>query len=307
MPKIPNYGGPRPRRSRTPEGTQIPTPIPSEQISFSKEAFDEMLRSQGVRVCHYRAIPDPTGMSGRGDGHPSSVPNGAPNGPGGSDGFLYQEAGSVQVFFQSNSTSSPMDTNGIISTSSAYITLPTTYENGDDPVIVSDYDRFYLQDIEVRVVGKHYVEASSTGTDRFQFPATCVEYAVGPNGTNYVEGQDFQLNQDGTITWISQNRPGVDPNTGRGIVYSVRYRYIPFFIVSRIIHEVRVAQITDPMTFDRNLERMPYQVYAIREKIFQDLNRLQPQTNGDLRYQLPPPGGTLGPAIPSPGGTLGPK
>jgi hypothetical protein len=310
--KPPSYGGPRKRRYRKPEGSQIPTIIPQEQISFNKYAFDEMIRSMGVRLMHYRAIPDPTGMASRGDGHPSQDDHGV-IGPGGSGGYLFQEAGCVQAFFQANNTSEPLEPLSVISNSTAYITLPTHYENGEDAVMVSEYDRFYLLDIEVRVVGKQFVEASATGTDRLQYPATCVEYIADAKRKNvdgapyrYVENQDFRINADGTITWISQNQPGQDPGTGKGVVYSVRYRYVPFFIVISMPHEVRVAQITDQATYDRKLERMPYQVHAVREKVFQDLNRLQQQTNGDLRLQYPAANTTLAPPVPAPGGALGP-
>lgn len=302
--------GPRRRKPRKPEGNQIPTTIPSEQISFDREGFDEMIRSQGVRLVHYRAIPDPTGMLTRGDGHPSGAEHGVV-GPGGSDQYLYQEGGILQAFFQSNSTSEPLDVQGVISTSSAYITLPSTYEktsenSESEPVIVSDQDRFYLKDIEVRVVAKQFVEASVTGVDRLQYPATSVEYLVDSRGVRYCQGEDFILREDGTIYWTGQKQPGQDPGTGRGVVYSVRYRYVPFFIVARIIHEIRVAQVTDMMTFERSLERMPYQVYAVREKVYRDLNRLQNAEAGP-RAQPVPANSTLLPPVPNPGGNLGPK
>jgi hypothetical protein len=282
--------GPRSRKPRNPSGNQIPYIIPENQISFDPDAFDNLIRSQGVKLVHYKAVPDPRGMTSRGDTHDSLGIRES------SDGFIYKEAGCLQVFFQNNPNSSGVNERGMLEVSSAYITLPRTYENSEDPVIVDVFDRFFLKDIEIRVSAKQYIEASDTGTDRLQFPATCVEYLVDANGVWYREGVEFKIDPEGNICWISQIRPGFNAKTGRGTVYSIRYRYTPFFVVDHLVHEIRVAQVTNQATFDRSLERMPYQVFVMREKVFQDRNRSKQKTIQSPRLQqAPPTGGTLGP------------
>jgi hypothetical protein len=286
---MPNTG-PRPRKPRKAEGAQIPYIIPQHEISFDAEAFDNLIKSQGIRLVHYRAIPDPRGMTSRGDTHDTLGIRDS------SDGFIYREAGVVQVFFQNNPNSSGVNERGMLEVSSAYITLPRNYENTEEPIIADVFDRFFLKDIEIRVAAKQYVEASDTNVDRLQFPATCVEYIVDANGVYYTENIDFNINCDGYIEWISQHRPGFNPKTGRGTIYAIRYRYTPFFVVDHLVHEIRVAQITNQVTFDRMLERMPYQVFVMREKVFQDRNRDNTKKVQPPRaQQSPPSGGTLGP------------
>lgn len=287
---VPRNRGPRGRKPRAPEGNQIPYVIPQNQISLDPLAFDQLIESQGVKLIHYRAIPDPRGMTSRGDTHDvlgvrSNV-----------DGFIYKEAGCLQVFFQNNPNNSGLNERGIIEVASAYITMPRTYENSDEPVIVDQFDRFFIKDIEARVATKQFIEASATGTDILQYPATCIEYIVDSNGVEYTEGAEFKIDQDGNVCWISQNRPGWNAQTGRGTIYSIRYRYTPFFIVDHMVHEIRLAQVTNQMTFDRSVERMPYQVFVMREKVFQDRNRSKEKPSRSARLtQAPPSGGTLGP------------
>jgi hypothetical protein len=282
--------GPRYRQPRQPTGIQYKFNISDTQLSFDSEAFTNLLRSQGVKVVHFRAIPDPTGMATRGDDHAVSAPRQS------SDGFLYVEAGEFQGSFLQNSNESTIDLLGDVQSSTAVMTIPDRYEGKGDSLLVSQYDRFYIKDIELRVVGKQYIEAGVTGVDRLQYPATAVEAIVDASGIYYREDTDYKINKDGNIEWTGQHRPGFNPTIGRGVIYAIRYRYTPFYIVGRLLHEVRVSQITDPATFERKVTRMPYQVVLYRENIFMDMNKSSESHNDDTRFQgAPPSGGMLGP------------
>ena len=273
-----------------PEGTQIPTDIPQDQISWNKEAFDQMIESMGIRMIHYRAMPDPRGMASKGDNHDVLGIRDS------SDNFIYEEAGTLQVLFVNNNTQVSMESEGVVNFATAYMTLPTTYESSGEAVLVAPWDRFYLKDIETRVINSQFVEASTTGLDRLHYPATCVEFLMDANGVKYCEGKDFQLTQDGDIKWLTQNRPGWNAQIGKGVVYSIRYRYTPFFVVSHLVHEIRVGQVTNEATFDRKVERFPYQCLVVRERVFYDTNRDSNKPISDDRYQAAPPsGGFLGP------------
>lgn len=285
--------GPRGRQGRRPEGNQIINNIPQNEISFDKEAFNNMIRSQGIKMVHYRAIPDPRGSTSRGDNRYPNLDRTD------SDGYIYKEAGCFIGLFMGNQNDSNLDYNAVIESASAYITLPDYYEDGKEQILVSQWDRFYFKDIETRVVGDQLVESSATGTDRLQYPATCVEYVIDADGVEYDEGKDFEVTKEGHIRWLGQKRPGTDPLTNRGKIYSIRYRYIGFFVCHRILHEIRVSQVTNPATFDRSLERMPYQILALREKIMLDVNRpdkaqLSRADESRLQY-APSSGGALGP------------
>jgi hypothetical protein len=291
--------GPRKRESREPKGDQLFLNLNRFQQSFDKDAFNALVQSQGVRVVHYRAVPDPTGMIDKGDTHAVQSTRAS------SDGYIYKEAGTLQVFFSSNSSNFDVHIEGLIKNDTAVITPPEKYENCDDPVLLAPYDRFYLKDVEVRVVNQQFVEANMSGIDRLQYPATCVEHIIDSDGIEYTENQHFTITKEGHIKWISQQRPGWNVSVGKGKVYSIRYRYTPYFIVARHLHEIRVSQITDPATFERKVERMPYQVLVIREHILHDVNRDPENPIIDNRLQYAPPvGGALGSPIPPAGGSL---
>lgn len=286
--------GPRGRKPRKAEGVQRPINLFNVQTSFDIGAFRDFINSQGIRVVHLRAVPDPTGKTARGD-------NRASDGQGrrSSDGFIYEEAGVMQVLFYTNSDQENFVPEGAIEYATAYMTLPDKYEDKPDcQVMVMPWDRFYLKDIEIRVVARQDMESNSTGLDRLNFPATCVESLIDANGVKYEEGKHFEITQEGHIRWLGQERPGWNQELQRGTIYSIRYRYTPFFVCNRIIHEIRVSQVTNPMTFERSVERMPYQIEVVRENVFHDVNNadkdLKPQE--DPRFQsAPPSGGMLGP------------
>lgn len=294
--------GPRNRLPRVPQGTQLIMQLEHYQNSFDKEAFNKLIQSQGVLVEHYRAIPDPRGMYDRGDAHP--IVSGIPRS---SDGFIYKKAGEMHAFFSANSDQWTLQTEGNIQHAMAVMTLPELYEDPNNklPILVSPYDRFYIKDIEVRVINLQFIEAHPTGVDILQFPATCVEELVDSDGIFYKEGEHFKLDENGNIVWISSHRPGMSIDNNRGKVYAVRYRYVPFFVVARLLHEIRVSQVTDTSTLQRKVERMPYQVLVLREYIFSDVANDPNQKIIDRRHQMQPPMG--GVVIPNPSGRLGPK
>ena len=292
--------GPRVRQGRKPQGLQQVMKATQNQVSFTPGAHDFMIRSHGIRLVHLRAIPDPRGMTSKGDNH--AVGGG---GQRSQDGFIYKEVGILRAFFSNNSDNVTQESVGQMVGAAAYLTLPEFYESesGDslkDPVLVHPYDKFYLKDIETRVVTHEFVEANSIGIDRLAYPATCVEHLIDSDGIEYCEGIHFKITngngeEGGNIEWISQKRPGWNVHIGKGKIYSIRYRYTPFFIVNRIIHEIRVAHITDLANNNREVRRMPYEVQILREFVFKDRNRDVNRIDYDPRYEnAPPSGGMLG-------------
>jgi hypothetical protein len=296
----PSGKGPRSRRSRETEGLQAINDLPAVQVSFDDEAFMHRLRAHGIRVTHYRAIPDPRGMVSRGDNHDVHGQRDS------SDGFIFKEAGTCQALFVSNGTEVSMEDIGNMSFSTAFLTFPDKYENGN-PVIIMPWDRFFLEDIEIRVGAGQYIEANRNGIDKLQYPATCVEHLIDADGIEYVEDKHFKITKDGDIEWLGQIRPGFDIDNNRGKVYAIRYRHTPFFIAAHLVHEIRVAQVTDQATFERQVKRMPYQVQVIREHVLHDKNRNGEPVIDDRFQQYPVPSGNTGPiGLPSVAGVTGP-
>ena len=295
--------GPKGRKPREPAGPQLIINQLEYQISFDPKAFDRFIKSHGIWVTHYMAIPDPRGMASRGDNR--DVLSIRPND---SDGFLYKEVGRMQVLFTANSKYVNAKDLGEIAFSTAYMTMPRFYPDTEKGVIVRSWDRFFLDDIEIKVAESQFIEASRDGKDRLHYPAVEVDVIVDANGVYYDEKKDFKIDPDGDIIWLGQKRPAWNVLTGKGTVYSIVYKYVPYFIVNKLLHEIRVAQITEPLSFKRNLERMPYQVQVIRENVFRDNKtegeRIEP--NPRLEH-APQAGGALGPQGVQVGGALGPK
>lgn len=290
-------GGPRQRRVVNAQGNQQIFQLDPWQQSFDVGAFDGLIGGQGILVTHYRALPDPSGMASIGDVHAVQSPRAS------SDGFIYKEVGKLFMSFTGNTSDWSVDVVGMTKHDVAVATPSKKYENCDNPVLIAPYDRFYIEDIELRVIATQYVEANSTGTDKLQYPATCVEHLIDADGIEYKEDVHFKITEEGFIQWIDQQRPGFNEKTMRGTVYAIRYRYTPYFVAARLLHEVRVSQVTNPATFKRSLERLHYQVLLIREHVLSDINNDPNSDLMDQRFQhAPPVGGITGPSDGGPDG-----
>lgn len=309
-PKIPRSkgdstnNGPRPRVDRPIDGPQSIIDLQKAQVSFDAEKFDFLIRTHGVRMIHQRALPDPRGMASRGDNRDSLNIR-----PRDSDGYIYKNSGYLHAWFHNNSRQDQSQDLGELISSSVYMTVTRFYDETREPVILCPWDRFYLADIEMLVSGMQFMEASATGIDRLQFPVVKVIDLIDANGEEYTQDKDFVITDEGWLRWVGQRRPGYNPKLGKETVYAVRYYYTPFFVVDRILHEIRVTNVTDPATYERRLERMPFEVMALRENIFMDKNRSDPSRPhyaDDPRTQMAPdPYNGIYPAGQLPLGTFG--
>lgn len=297
-----DQNGPRSRKPREPSGPQVLINQLEYQISFDPRAFDLFIKSHGIWVTHYMAIPDPRGMASRGDNRDVLSAR-----PKDSDGFIYKKVADMQVLFTANTKYIDNKDLGEVAFSAAYMTMPRYYNGTTKEVILSSWDRFFLKDIEIKVAEKQFIEATRDGIDRLHYPAVEVDAVVDSNGVFYDLGKDFSITSGGDIQWISQKRPGWNATTGKGTVYTVCYKYTPYFVVNRMMHEIRVAQITNPATMKRNLERMPYQVQVFRENVYRDNKTENERLEVNPRVENSPEvGGALGTKI-NVGGALGPK
>lgn len=263
------------------------TDIPAVDVSFDKGAFDRAIRSQGVKLVHFKALRCPVGMTDIGD---QRRPH--PDHSGCSGGFLFFKAGPVTALFQGNSKHKTPTDVGFYDGSTAQVTLPTTYDDSEAPLVVAPFDRFYLDEESITVPMWQLFIHHETGQDRVKYPVIAVEELVDSRGAKYKQDVDFCVH-DGQIDWIGR-RPAAEidlgPGTGngfgtdRGAVCSVRYLYRPFWYCGQVMHEIRISQIQNPMTGERTLERMPQSIMLHREYV--SLNK---QQDGS---ELGPGGGT---------------
>jgi len=265
-----------------------------EAVTFDIAAFDALTKSQGVMLVHYRAMRCPVGMIDRFD----SLRRPHEHHENCSNGMIYTEAGTFQGTFTGNGLSNKSDATGNIDSSNAQIIVPRFYTLADGSqggrVHPAPYDRFYYADPNIVVSNWELREAHASGRDRLSFPAVKVDDLVDSLGTRYSEGE-FSIS-NGDIIWTGQKQPGMDLETEKGRIYSLRYLYRPFFYVSRLLHEIRVVSVTNELTGERVSEMVNKLVSVQREYIF--LNEENDENAVDAtsaRRQMGPADGSFGP------------
>lgn len=249
-----------------PKGDDLP------QISFNLEKQDGFIQGLGVTFDHYRAMPSPIGLKDRGDYRKADAIDTIS-----SNGFIYKKCGSFTAVILGNSKKNGSSDGGIFDQSTARITLPRHYDedsanHAGETIYLAPGDRIYIRDIEVPVVNYQRVNHNPNGDDFLQFPALCVEFLMDSRGIDYKQNVDFIVDKHGNIEWIvGKKSPGIDPETGVGRVYGIRYRYNAHWYIASIINEVRVTNITDESGI-RTPARMPYHAMIQREYVYHNKN-----------------------------------
>lgn len=228
-------------------------------VSFDADAFDDALRNHGVKYVHWRAMRCPVGLTDR-----YSERRVHEDHAGCSNGNIYTKAGIVTGVFVGNDSKWNASDPGLRDGSTSQATVPRTY---DDPegveVQVAPYDRFYLLNESILVPHSQFVEASATGRDKLTFPAVSVDDLIDASGRRY-GGDDFEISPEGQIVW-KRGAPGLDAALGKGVIYSIRYNYRPFYVVDRLVHQIRVAQVETAL--ERTAIRMPQSFILQRENV----------------------------------------
>lgn len=283
----------------------IQTDIPGHRISFDVEAFDEAIENQGVTLVHYRALRCPVGMTDLDDNRRTH-----PDHEGCSNGFIYTRVGTVRGLFINNSNRKRPDDLGFWDGSTVQVTMPRFYDDPDDQrIFVAPFDRFYLEEADHLVPSWQLFVHHESGLDRLKYPVAMVEELVDSAGLRYYEGQDFKISHGG-LQWLTQRRPTPNLTTGpggsgfdtdRGCICAIRYRYQPYWYVGQVLHEIRTTQVTDPVTGDRRVERMPQAVMLHREYVALSRDQNEPGEPGTgldsdaMRTLMGPMNGGFGP------------
>lgn len=283
---------------RKPKGQQLPTLPPMgelPQLSFNLEKNDNFINSLGVDFVHYKAVPSPIGLKDRGDyRRPDALDTISSN------GMLYIKAGCFTAAMVDNSKKNSYSDGGLIDPSTSRLILPRFYNKGEDQsngerIYMVPGDRVYIADKDADDLVSNYQRMEYNVNGRIDipmFPIKKIEFIQDSRGIIYNEGYDFKINCDGNIEWLEGgNRPGVDPETKQGRVYSIRYQYKAHWYVVDIPKEVRLTNITKDGV--RAPERMPYHVVIQREYIYRNKNngdaKSSDENNEDKRTREAPP------------------
>jgi hypothetical protein len=260
-----------------------------DNVFLDPAYFDSTIEGHGVPFVHYRAIPCPVGLGDRYDIRKTHADH-----SGCSNGFLYELGGEVLCAFTGNSKSQNFTDVGMLSDSSAQISVPRYYSGGlKEEVHLSPMDRLYLKNNNARVIHFQKFEHNQSGRDRTSYPILQVEILVDSDGRRY-DSSDYSI-IDGQIVWTGVKRPGMDPSTNKGQVCAVRYRYVPYWYVSRITHEIRLIRASEGDA-PNDVHRMPYQVVLEREYMYEnEQNDIRAPNPNSPRQATAPRSGTFGP------------
>ena len=277
---------------RTPVGEQLPAInpwCPLVQTSFSLIADDSFVTGQGIDYTHWKAMPSPIGLKDRGDYRRDGLDVLTSN------GMLYVCAGIFTACEVSNVTDKRRVDGGTNDPSTSNLILPRFYNTtkakpntlntspvDDGKRIYLDVgDRLYVSDPNANVkVSWSQKMTYENAPNVPMFPIICLELPIiDSRNISYIEGLDYSLDANGNIIWLQGGKnPGIDPETGQGRVYSVRYLYKAFHYVVSLPKEVRMSNVTEGGA--RVAERMAYNAQIQREYVYHSQNRGDPKNTG---------------------------
>jgi hypothetical protein len=224
--------------------------------TFDPEAFSNAVADHGFILVHHRATICPVGMIDQFDHRKVHPPH-----DNCSNGYIFEQIGEIACLFTGNSNSTQIIDPGLLMGSSVQLTFSPYYENSTTPVTLMPQDRLYLKESLGYVTGNKLFTASENGLDYTQFPIDKVQVLYDAKGLKYTDS-DFTI-QNGLIKW-GNRRP--DPGT----ICSIRYLYTPYWYVARLMHEIRLAKVNNPMLGERSTARMPYSAICKRENVGRD-------------------------------------
>lgn len=245
----------------------LPDEIPN--IGFNLEAQEVFATDHGIVIEHWAAIPSTIGQKDRGDlRRPDTLDTVSEN------GFIYKKIGEFVGTILGNSKKNDHAEGGIMDQSQARLMMPRFYQSTCDnrhkEIALLPGDRLYAKQIELKVPNYQKVEYRPRSTDTLQFPAKCVLMLQDSNGIDYTEGVEFMINDQGDIKWMDgKPNPGIDPETGKGRLYGVRYMYIAFWYVQQLLNEIRITNTSDSSA----PARLPYHAVIQREYVYHQKNR----------------------------------
>lgn len=256
---------------------------PGLSVAFDADAFDDLLAAHGVDLVHFRSMRNPAGMDDRFDSRRPGEDHVAA-----SNGMVYTQAGCFVGAIIGNSKDLKTAVGGVLDASTAQLTAPRFYDTGA-PVYLNIGDRIYLRETSMLVVHQQLGEVHATLVDRLKFPVVEVQDLMDADGTRYTPGTHFVV-QDGNIAWLSPPPPAGDG--ARGKVYGIRYLYRPYWVVSRMVHDIRIAQTID-FSGQRVTQRMPQLAYVEREYVYrnEEQDPQAPNPNSPRQTAAPEDGG----------------
>jgi len=245
----------------------LPNLIPN--IGFNLEAQEKFAKDHGIVFEHYAAIPSTIGQKDIGEYRRSDSLDIVS-----SNGFIYKKIGEFTGIIMGNRKDHNFIEGGLFDNSTARLVLPKFY-NKDTPsdkkeITLLPGDRIYAKGMELKVDNYQKAEFDPVGEDILQFPAKCVSILNDSRNIEYNQNIHFKVSGKGNIKWLKgKKNPGIDPETGKGRAYSIRYTYLAFWYIAELLNEIR---ITNEGTSNEP-SRMPYHAVIQREYVYHNKTR----------------------------------
>lgn len=263
--------------TKKPTGLQVDTInrySPFVQQSFDLVKQDNFATSFAVEFNHYKALPSPIGQNDRGDYRRNDGVDTIT-----SNGMIYSCAGKFSATMTDNTRDKGKSDGGTLDVSQSRIVMPRFYNKvglaDGDRIYLAPGDRLYVADPDADVLVSNYHKMDyEAGMDNVpMFPIVKLEGGIiDSKNIEYFCGVDYKITSNGNIRWIDGARnPGIDPDTGKGRIYSIRYLYRAYWYILNLPKEVRVTNVTTGDT--RTPERMAYHAVLVREYIYHQQNR----------------------------------
>ena len=204
-------------------------------FSIERGQFNQILENRGVRFMHYRALPCPNINGLDQNSHDPLCPHCDSN------NIIYYRPKEIFGHFSGNATQKQFEFNGVFESSTAVVTLPSEYSDGEQADF-SVFDKLVAVDFMIQTWEKK--EYVNRPIQQLRYPILQVEYMVTATSSilkEYFLGIDFNI-IDGKIEWISGRAPSYDSLTDTGQTFSVRYLARPAYIVANMLRELRVSQ-----------------------------------------------------------------
>jgi hypothetical protein len=246
------------------------------QVTMDLSKNDDLISQRGVEFVHWAALPSPIGLKDRGDYRRSDEFDTTS-----SNGMIYKKVGCFLATIVSNSKSKRSAEGGVVDYSTARLLVPRKYIDGEE-IHLAPGDRVFVKDIEVLVSNYQRMEFIPGALDRAQFPIKKIDFLIDSRDIEYKPGVHFTI-KNGHVSWIDgKDNPGIDPETGRGRIYSIRYKYNAHWYITEIPNEVRVTQGTNE-NGERVPERMPYSAIIQREYVYYNQNNDLDEDHSDKK------------------------
>lgn len=271
--------------NRKPNGIQIDTidrNLDYVQESFDLDRLDNFVTGLGVEYIHYKGMPSPVGQNDRGDYRRNDGVDTIT-----SNGMIYKCAGKFTATMTDNARDRKRGEAGVLDPSESKLVMPRFYNtNGGvangKRIYLSPGDRIYVADPLADVLVSNSEKMNyEAGIDNIpMFPIVEMEMElVDAKNIQYALGVDYCITADGNIRWLAGGKnPGINVETGKGNIYSIRYLYRSYWYITVLLKEVRVTNVTT--NGERGPARMPYHCIAVREYMYHNQNK------GDKLNQL---------------------